>query len=35
MKRLGMGFDIDAMSEDEIVNFVGSLNEGIVNFKTM
>lgn len=33
VKRLGIGFDIDAMSEDEIVNFVHSLNEEIINSK--
>ena len=34
VKRLGIGFDVDAMNEDAIVNFVGSLNEEIVNAKS-
>ena len=34
VKRLGIGFDIDAMSEVEIVNFVSSLNNEIVNAKS-
>lgn len=34
VKRLGIGFDIDAMCEDEIINFVGSLNESMVNLKS-
>ena len=35
VKRLGIGFGIDAMNEDEIVNFVSSLNEETVNAKIL
>ena len=34
MKRLGIGFDINAMNEDEIINFIESLNEDVLYAKS-